>query len=86
MKSRKREEQVEKSHGEDEDEDSEDAEVMRGTVERRTTTTLIKEEKSPINQQTVRMGERLRVRAETRTLCMCVFVDFSCFRAVVCTS
>lgn len=45
-------------------------EVMRGTVEKRT---LIKEERSPINQQTVRTA-------------VCLFVHFSCFRAVVCTS
>lgn len=61
VKRRKREEQVQKSRDEDEEEESEDRGVMRGTVGRRTTTTLIKEEKSPINQQTVRTGVRLRV-------------------------
>lgn len=54
---------------------------MRGTVERRTTTALIKEERSSINQQTVRTCER-----GYQAVSVCVFARSSGCRAVVCSS
>lgn len=72
------------SRAEEEEGKREDRGVMRGTAERRTTTTLIKEEKSSIKQQTVRVC--VCVWACVCASDTCVFVHSSGCRAVVCTS
>lgn len=81
-KKRKEEAQVKKSR--EEGKKSEEREVMSGTVKRRMTTTLIKEKKGSISQQTVRVCECMCARVGIG--CVCETVHTSGCGAAVCTS